>query len=379
MMDRLFRKPAVMTGVIILILLGGCNFRQSNSDSATSNAEAPEYAVGYRVTYSEGYTVADVIDPWNNGRLLHRYILIPRDKPAPQELPQGSVIRVPIRNAVVYTGVHYTMLEALDAIDVITGVCEPRYINNQGLKVRFAAGLIKDFGEATSPNIEKMLALGIEVIIASPFDHGGYGAVEKTGIPVIECAEYMETEPLGSAEWVKFLGLFTSREAKADSVYNTTKDNYLKIKELTAQIDRRPTMLTGIKYGSAWYVPSGGSFMASIYRDAGADYLFNYLEGRGGSPLSFETVLNKAIHADVWLITYNRETDMTYESLRADYSPYSRFDAFRDRHIWDCNTSYSLYHEEIPLHPDYLLEEIMSILHPQLLPDYKQRYFRKME
>ncbi|MDR3251676.1 MAG: ABC transporter substrate-binding protein [Tannerella sp.] len=366
--------------LMLLCLAFGCNVGRSGSsrDGGDTSVDTVRYADGYTVTRYGEYVKVEALDPWNKGKLLQRYILVPRDKPTPAGLPEGTVVRVPIRNAVVYTSVHCEMLESIGAMDAIAGVCESKYIINAEIKKRIGEGKIQDLGESTSPNIEKMISLGTEVIIASPFDHGSYGAVEKTGIPVIECADYMETEPLGSAEWIKFIGLFTGQSGSADSVFNETEANYNRIKSLVENVEYRPKLMTGIKYGSAWYVPSGGSFMARIYEDAGANYLFGYLAGRGGAPLSFETVLDKAIHADVWLIQYNWGNDMTYESLRADYSPYGKFDAFRDRHIYGCNSNYSRYHEEYPLHPDYLLAELISIFHPRLLPGYKLRYFKPL-
>jgi len=38
-----------------------------------------------------------------------------------------------------------------------------------------------------------------------------------------------------------------------------------------------------------------------------------------------------------------------------------------------------MFYEEVPMHPDYLLAELIAIFHPQLLPDYKLRYFHNLE
>jgi iron complex transport system substrate-binding protein len=189
----------------------------------------------------------------------------------------------------------------------------------------------------------------------------------------------METDPLGRAEWIKFLGLLTGQQERADSLFRETESNYLKVRALVEGVTSRPTLMTGKKYGSPWYVPSGESYMARIYKDAGADYLFSYLPGTGGSPMSFETVLDKAIHADIWLIHYNQEEEMTYDMLESDYDSYSQFDAFRDRHIYGCNTNYSLYYEEVPTHPDYLLTELIALFHPHLLPQHEFRYFSPLK
>jgi iron complex transport system substrate-binding protein len=346
-----------------------------SSKNAASLTDPVRYAVGYTVANQGGYTQVEVRDPWNEGKLLQRYLLVPRDESIPEGMPGGTLVRVPLRNIVVYTSVHSAVLDELGVADDIVGVCESRYIKVSAVNERIRKGLTKDLGEATAPNVEKMIEIGAEVVLASPFDHGGYGPVEKIGIPIIECADYMETDPLGRAEWIKFIGLLTGRNECADSLFRQTESNYLRIKTLVESVTYCPRLMTGKKYGSPWYVPSGESFMARMYKDAGADYLFGYLPGIGSTPMSFETVLDKAIHADIWLIQYNQEEEMTYDMLKSDYSSYSQFDAFRDRHIYGCNTNYSLYYEEMPIHPDSLLAELIAIFHPQLLPNHQFRYF----
>ena len=399
--------------LLLLCFTLGCNVKQSSSgegkssevegmsaDGSAENANSsgnsffedglgiaengllPEdsirYAIGFNAKKYDGFVEIEVHDPWNEGKLLQRYLLVPRDKPQPEGMPKGTVVRVPLRNIVVYTSVHCAMLDELTVADEIVGVCEPRYIKVPSVKMRLGGGQTKDLGAATSPNIERMIEAGTEVVVASPFDHGGYGSVEKLGIPIIECADYMETDPLGRAEWIKFLGLFTGQSKRADSLFHITEMNYLKTKALVENVTVRPKLLTEKKYGSPWYVASGGSFMARIYKDAGADYIFSYLTGTGSTPMSFETVFDKASHADFWLINYSMDGYMTYSALKSDYSPYSGFDAFRNRRIFGNNTDSSLFYEEVPMHPDYLLTELIAIFHPQLLPDYKLRYYHPL-
>ena len=368
---------------LFLCLTSGCNVGQSSSSAAggekAPSADSIRYAAGYTITAYDGYTKVEVRDPWNEGRLLQRYLLIPRDAQQPDGLPQGTIVRVPVKNMVVYTSVHCAILDELGASDRIAGVCESRYIDVPAVRDGLQGGTIIDLGEATSPNIEKMVEIGTEVVLASPFQNGSYGPVEKIGIPIVECADYMEADPLGRAEWLKFLGLLTGRAARADSLFRETETNYLRIKSLAEDVTHRPTLLTGMKFGTPWHVPAGESYMAHIFRDAGADYIFRDLPGTGSSPLAFETVLDRAIHADFWLIHYNKPTAMTYADLQSEYSPYSRFDAFRERRIYGCNTNSSLYYEQVPMHPDYLLAELIAIFHPDRMPGYRFRYFAPLD
>lgn len=369
-----------------LCLVLGCNTGQSSSQKTNADKEyllsatdSIRYAVGYEVTSHEGYKKVEVRDPWNKKRLLQRYLLVPRGRSLPENLPKGTLVRTPVRKIVVYTSVHLSILNALGVKDDIVGVCEVQYIKSPEMKKRIGEGLISDLGNSMSPNIEKMIALEAEVIFASPFENAGYGSVETTGISIIECADYMENEPLGRAEWIKFFGLLTGMETRADSLFRETERRYLELKKLTGGVQYRPRLMVGKKYGLPWNVASGESFMASLYKDAGADYIFRYLPGTGGTPLSFETILEKAVDADIWLLQYNLDEDMTYDALRSEYSPYSHFGAFRNRNIYGCNTSTSFFYEEVGMNPDYLLADLIALFHPELLPKHKPRYFFPLE
>jgi len=353
--------------------------RPSSDNKTEIIGDTIRYAKGFEVWNGDGYVKIDINDPWKKGKLLQRYLLVPRNNPIPQGLPSGTIIRTPIRKMVVYTAVHIAMLDELGVTDEITGVCETRYIKDTTINARIEKGLIQDLGKATSPNIEKMLTLHAEAVIASPFENASYGAVEKTGIPIIEFADYLEADPLGRAEWIKMIGLLTGKHKLADSLFRVTEANYLRLKTLAANVDYRPKLMTEMRYGNTWYVSGGDSYMAHIYKDAGIDYLFAYLQGTGGIPLSFETVLNKAIHADLWLILYNRDEDMTYQALQSDYNSYNRFDPFRNRHIYGCNVNFSPYYEEVPIHPDRLLEELIALCHPTLRPNHTFRYFKPIK
>lgn len=343
------------------------------------SSDSIQYARGFTVRHFDAYTMVEVSDPWDSTRLLQRYLLVNREKPVPSDLPKGTVVKVPVNNIVVYTSVHAAIIDQLQEVDKIIGVCEPRYMDTPSIQEGLKAGKIADLGEATAPNVERMIEIGAELVIASPFQNSSYGPVEKIGIPIIEGADYMEFLPLGRTEWIRFYGLLFGKSRRADSLFKETEQAYLSLKELTVQVDKRPSVLSEKKYGSSWYVPAGDSYMAHLFADAGADYIFKDLPGAGSTPLAFETVLDKAIHADLWILKYNQATDMTYSDLRSEYAPYANFDAFRNRRIYACNTGVVPYYEEFPLHPDYLLKDLIWVFHPELLPDYSPRYFCEMK
>ena len=369
----------------LLILLGfafwmvACtpSGKQTSSKEALSS-DSIQYAQGFTVQRFDTYTMVEVRDPWDSTRLLQRYLLVDRTKSVPGGLPKGTIVKVPVKDIVVYTSVHAAIIDHLLEINKDIGVCEPRYMDTPAIQEGIQAGRIADLGEATSPNIEKMIEIGAELVIASPFQNSSYGPVEKIGIPIIEGADYMEAFPLGRTEWIRFYGLLFGKEEMADSIFKETEQAYLSLKNLTVNIDKRPTVLSEKKFGSSWYIPAGDSYMAHLFEDAGADYMFKDLPGAGSTPLAFETVFDKAIHADIWLVKYNQSSEMTYKDLRSEYTPYENFDAFKKQRIYTCNTGIVPYYEEFPLHPEYLLKDLIWIFHPELVFGYSPRYFREM-
>lgn len=363
----------------MLVLLGSCKGGRALPLPEVSARDSVCYATGFSVVHAKEYTRVDVRDPWDTTRLLQRYLLVDRNlKKVPEEMPQGTVVRIPIDKIIVYASVHVSIIEQLGETGRITGVCEPRYIDSEFIKQKVAEGSVADIGESTAPNIEKIIDIGAEVIITSPFKDTGYGPAEKLGIPIIEGADYMEQHPLGRAEWLRFYGMLLGKERLADSIFNVTCKEYNQLKELAASVKERPGVFSEKRYGGQWFVPAGESYMATFYKDAGADYIFRDIPGSGSVPLAFETVLDKAIHADVWLIKYFSDEVLTYRYLKAEYVPYTNFDAFKNGGIYGCNSAKVRYYDEVPMNPHWLLKDYVWIFHPELLPDYTPRYFKKL-
>ena len=358
-------------------MLTGCGNRQAGPE--TGDPYTLEYAKGFRVTRNEGYVKVDIRNPWDTAKLLRSYLLVPDSLPVPENLPEGELIRTPVRRIVAYASAHCGMLEVIGAERQLVGVCESRYVNLDFVQKGIAAGTLTDVGDAYSPSIEKIIDLEPDIIIATPIENMGYGQVEKVGVPLLEATEYLENTPLGRAEWVRLFGLFCGREAEADSAFRRIVENYEAVKTLTAGVAERPTVLPEMPYPPVWYVPGGDSFMAHLYRDAGADYPWSDNPSAGSLTLSIEAVLEQGVDADVWVMKYNRPREMTFGDLKAEFDAASRFDAFKNKRIFAANTGAVPYYDEVPVWPDRVLKDLVWVFHPELLPgDYAPRYFHRM-
>ena len=365
--------------VTIVLLLSACSGGSKTSSVFEGEILPLKYAENLTLIQGEGYTEARLRNPWDTTSILRTYILVDKDKEIPDHLPEGTLVRTPLSKTLVYTATHCNLIHELGAVKSIGGICEIQYIKVPEIIEGCANGTIVNAGEGTNPDIEKIIALHPDALLLSPYENsGGHGQVEKLKIPIIECADYMETSALGSAEWIRFYGLLFGREALADSIFAEVEKNYYDLKALATAQQARPRLMCEVKSGSAWYVSGGRSTTGKLYADAGADYVFSSYTNAGGVPLSFETVFDKAQDADVWLMKYNHPKDKTYQSLQEDYAPYANFKAFKDKNIYHCNTAYRPYYEDFPFHPDRVLKDLIKIFHPSLLPEHELKYFSKL-
>lgn len=377
-MKKILLSAYIVTWVLLLSACGGGS--KTSSLQAEGDTVRMKYSSLLQIVKHADYTVVTIRNPWDTLKVLHTYLLADREKPLPEHLPEGTVVRTPLQKSVIYSSVHCSLWSELDELKGIGGVCGLEYIKLPQILEGCRNGSIVNVGNSMNPDIERIIDLRPDAILLSPFENsGGYGRVCKLNIPIIECADYMETSALGRAEWMRLYGLLLGKEAQADSLFAGIEKEYLTLtQQVKSQNLKRPTVISEMKNSSAWYIPGGNSTMGRLYQDAGADYVFAYLSNSGSVPLAFETVFDRGGNADIWLIKYNQPQDKTYSELERDYAPYARFKAFQDRKVYGCNTNHVPFYEESPFHPELLLKDLIKIFHPELLPDYDLKYFSNL-
>ena len=377
-MKKILLSAYIVTWVLLLSACGGGS--KTSSLQAEGDTVRMKYSSLLQIVKHADYTVVMIRNPWDTLKVLHTYLLADREKPLPEHLPEGTVVRTPLQKSVIYSSVHCSLWSELDELKGIGGVCGLEYIKLPQIQEGCRNGSIVNVGNSMNPDIERIIDLRPDAILLSPFENsGGYGRVGKLNIPIIECADYMETSALGRAEWMRLYGLLLGKEAQADSLFAGIEKEYLTLtQQVKSQNLKRPTVISEMKNSSAWYIPGGNSTMGRLYQDAGADYVFAYLSNSGSVPLAFETVFDRGGNADIWLIKYNQPQDKTYSELERDYAPYARFKAFQDRKVYGCNTNHVPFYEESPFHPELLLKDLIKIFHPELLLDYDLKYFSNL-
>ena len=394
-------------------MLVSCGGRQTTASQEAGDTVVFKYATQLNIVRHKDYTEVEVKNPWKEGKILHSYLLVP-DSIDPYDISLTShhspltstIVRTPLRRSVMFTTVHCAMLMSFGCEQSIAGVADLKYIKIPWIHEQVKAGRITDVGEGMSPVVEKIIDQRPDALFLSPFENsGGYGRLEEIGIPIIECAEYMEPSPLARAEWLRFYGMLFGCEQKADSLFAVVDSSYCAQRSLftvdslqftddytkgseglasKSTVNRKlltvnKTVLLDKVTGSVWYVPGGRSTIGQMIQDAGGNYPWADDDHSGSVSLPFEAVLEKAGEADVWLFRYSSDHDITPDELLSEHHGYGQFKAFRSGEIYGCDVERSLFYEESPFRPDWLLGDYIHILHPDIPNLPPLRYYKKVK
>lgn len=365
---------------VLSLLLSACNGDGRQEGHGDGDAISLKYAELLDIVKYDDYTVVRVADPWHKGRTLHTYILVPKACGGVDGLPEGTVIRTPLTRAIPFTTVHSSLIISLGRKEAIAGVADLQYIRIPYIQQGCRNGRIANVGSGMSPNIEKIIDTHPDAVLVSPFENsGGYGKLDETAIPLIECADYMETSALGRAEWMRFYGILFGAERESDSLFAVVDSSYQALKAVAEKANYSPSVIMDKMTGPVWYVPGGRSTLGAMLADAGVSYAFSDDEHSGSLSLSFETVLEQCGNADIWMLRYSSERQMTYAELFSEYHGYMELRPFREHRCYGCNVQKFRFYEESPFRPDFLLGDFIRIAHPELGLQGSLRYYERIE
>lgn len=436
----------LLCGATVALLMAACQGRKTAAaDAAAGDTLEMKYAKLLTIVkHGEGecapgiaeeadyqYTEVNVANPWKVGTLLHRYILIPKGKEGDETVARLALlrtsgvgcttdtVRIPVERSAVFIAPHCQLMYELGCQQAIRGVCDLDYINIPDVRKRAAfagkassssenvssvgkasagnassaenvsaGNSIVDCGSSMAPDIERIIALKPEAILVSPFENsGGYGKLDKLHIPIIEAADYMESSPLGRAEWMKFYGMLFgneegksngisgSCESKADSLFAKIEKEYLKLKAEAGKLPKGLSILTERKTGNVWYVPGGQSTIGILLKDANARYIFSDDQHSGSLAMSPEQILAKGKQVDVWAFKYFGGAPLSQAQLLQEYDGYKALAAFNRGNIYQVDTSTVPYFELTSFHPELLLREFIILAHGERFG--KLRFYKK--
>lgn len=361
---------------VCLAVLTSCQGGFQASDMGDSGV-AMKYATMISITEGEGYTAAEFKNPWDSTKILHRYVLVPKDADIPSNLPEGDIIRTPISNMLCYVSVHSSLFNELGALDAIGAVGDSKYMYIDKLQEDIKSGKVKECGASKAINVEQIIDVSPDAVIISAMeDNASYAKLLNVGIPVVECADYMETGPLERAEWMRFYGMLVGKKEKADSIFAKIEEDYNALKDKVKDLPNKPTVLDGKKLNSAWYIAGNKSTTGQLITDAGGKYIFNDETSNGSVPYSPEVVLDRGIDADIWMFKYYKDDKLTLNDIENDWFGYSKLKAFKQKKVYAVNLNKTDFYMVTPFHPEVLLREYVSFFHPEVMEEgYKTNYY----
>lgn len=369
-------RRALLAALCALLLTGcGSEPKKRGETRPSTMTKATLLSMSER----SGATLVEIKDAWHQSETLCRLALVPRTAKEDAPIPAGFTrVIVPLGRAAVGSAVHAALAYDLGAWRQVAGIMDTAYVVRPALKRLLRSGRWRSLGSSSHISAELIAGIHADALLLSPYEGADYSSLRALGIPLIPCADYMETSPLGRAEWMKFYGTLFGKRATADSLWHKTQNEYYRWCRLAKQAVSHPTALLDLHTGGTWYMPAGGSTLGSLMEDAGIDYLYAGTKASGALALSPERVVCDARRATLWLLRYGTEGELSCHSLALSDPFYAALPPLHSGDVYGCNTLRSPFFEDTPFHPDRLLRDLLIIAHPELTPGGKPTYYHRL-
>lgn len=374
--------------ILICVLISLCSCRPGSIEiahKASNESTAILRAERFTLERKDGWTEVKIIDPWQGATGVKQvYYLVKRGSKVPEGVDSSEFIFVPLKKIICMSTTHLAMISALNEEETVVGVSGIGFIYSDVILRNAEKGLVADVGYEANLNKEMVLKLSPDLIMIYGIgsESTGYvGKIKELGIKVLINADYLETDPLGRAEWIKLFGALYCKENLADSIYATELEEYNKLRTLIDQkATNKPKVLLGLPFKDTWYVSPGNSYICRLITDAGGNYLWTDTKSKSSMPYGIENVYLRALKADYWLniSTAKTKTDILNVDQRLGELP-----CFKKGNLYNNNNRITEkggndFWENGCLYPHLLLKDIAKILHPEIFNDNTLVYYRKV-
>ena len=376
-------KKIILILFSIVYMMSSCNLAsKSKSDIANINdtLNLVSYAQNFKIYSIESGFRLIIKDGFGSDKEFYIF----NDTIAiPDEFSDKQIIRTPVRSAITFSSTQWSVFQKLGEINRVKGVLESNYTKNEEILRLVAEGKITDVGMSTNVNAEKLINLQPDLILYTPYPGIDYSHLgQLSGATMLSFPDYLESHPLGRAEWMKVVGLLCGKEDVTNKWFDDVVRRYETLSERCSSVEEKPTIFSDLPFENQWYVPGGNSYIAKIFADAGGDYIWKDNESTGSLHIDAESVLLKAQQADFWRVINSYDTPFTYERLKNENELYPLFKAFEEKQLLVCDVRECGYFEKSQYEPDMLLADFIYHFHPELLTgeweNYTPIYFKQL-
>ncbi|MCC9138213.1 ABC transporter substrate-binding protein [Pontibacter silvestris] len=339
------------------------------------------YAKGFTLSYHGTYKMVNILNHFEDRVDTLQYLLVQRGTAVPSHSPDVQVIEIPVQQLVGMSSMHVGLVDFAEAADVLVGLGNLKYVSSAHVRENIKAGKVKEVGNGGALNNELLISMQPDLVMVTGSPDAKlslYQTLQAAGIPVMINSEWLETTPLGRAEWVKLLAALLNKEALVNEKFANVEQEYHKLMDLTSQAKTKPSVITSMPFKGTWAVPDGDSYMARFLKDAATTYEWSDVQGKGSLQLDFERVAPVALQADFWL---NVGYVDTKEDIAGRDVRYKDFKPFRQGTIFNNNKRVNDigandYWESGAVNPHLILADLIRILHPELLPGHELVYYK---
>ncbi len=369
----------LFSAFLLLIVVISC--KKEQNIPKPSNNDLVQYARVFNIENYTNFTLLTIKNPFQKTAKTYRYVLAKKEVQIPDSLNSYERVAIPIKRIIVTSTTHIPALELLNKEQTLVGFPSTNYISSPKTRALIDTRKIKELNTNQALNVERILLLHPDAVVA--FGINGLSkplqTVAKMKIPVIVNGDWMEETALGKAEWIKFFGALYDKQKEANKIFKTIETSYNNAKLLAEKESKQPIVFSGALQGDKWTLPGGKSWVAQFLKDANSQYLWKTNTSKGSVKISLESVLMKAKNADFWIAPGFYEHKEQLEKNKH----YQEFKAYKTDQIYSFTnkkgkTGGLLYFELAPQRPDLVLKDLIHIFHPELLPNYQNTFFEKL-
>lgn len=382
----IFSSAILLTAVLLLASLASCGTRNTGGSSEEFDQPTylPAHASGFRILGAEGHesVILESFDPWQGADSMTTRLFIARGGESAPDGFDGPVLNGEAKRIVAMSSTHIAMLDAFGETDRVKGVSGIDFISNPTIQSRRDS--IGDVGYEGNIDYELLLALDPDIVLL--FSTNGAsrmeGKLDELGIPYAYIGDYLESSPLGKAEWLVAIGEIAGCRAEAEKVFADIPSRYEALKQLVAGAESSaPKVMVNAPYGDSWFMPSTESYVVRLIEDAGGNYLYARNTGNTSLPIDIEEAYRLASEADVWI---NTGTMKSLDELRAICPKFTDTKPFTTGNVFNNNARTGKgggndYFESAVVKPDIVLRDLIGIFHPEVLSDSCLVYYHRLK
>lgn len=301
--------------------------------------------------------------------------LVSRGQQAPEGYEKTEIVEIPVQRVAAYSGFDVSMLKALGVVrDVLVGVAKPKEEwTIPEVLAGMESGKIVYLGEPESINLEELTNARPQLVMT--WDQAIIPTLNDLGIPCIITTTPVAADLNARMRFVQFLAPFFGREKEADAFVERVTRTVANIRAKAAEAKERPRVMWGDIYEKRVMVEPGNCWVGEFIRLAGANYLFDDVYGSACIEISTERFLTSGKDADVFFTYRGANVGLTSKEAMVRMNPAAgRIKPLHDGDVETPLPNYAQSADKL----DEILEEVASIVHPDLFPKKERKFFAEL-